>query len=432
MIHKDNREHLASAIAKSRMRLVPFVALMFAIAIIDRSNVGFVKNVLQADVGISNAAFAFGASIFFIGYACFEIPSNLILHRVGARLWLSRIMVVWGLVSAAMMFVQNEMSFYALRFMLGVAEAGFFPGVILYLTYWFPAQQRGRALSIYYFGLPLALLFGSPISGMLLDMGHVFGLKNWQWMFLVEGFAAVVIGVIAFFYLVDRPHKAKWLTEAEKEVLESKLAHENQQKLLSGPKTLLSAFTDMRVLRLALIYSIIQLNVYGIIFYLPTHIASLLDSNVGTAVGLLTAIPWLCAVIVMYFAIRYADRTNCHQQFAIGMLIMMVLGITTLIFSTNLILALIASCFAVSGFVAVQPLFWTLPTRYLGGIPSAGGIALINALGNLGGFLAPNLKTAVEILLESQRAGLLALAIAGVIGVLLLSGHIVGKNNPSA
>jgi MFS family permease len=213
---------LESAVRKARLRLVPFLALMFALSMLDRSNVGFVKQALQMDSNIGDAAFALGAGIFFIGYAVFEIPSNLMLHRVGARVWLSRIMVTWGLASAAMMFAHNETSFYVLRFILGVAEAGFSPGVILYSTYWFPARERGKALGIYYFGLPVALVLGSPLSGYLMEvMGGHLGLHNWQWMFLIEGLAASVVGIIAFFYLVSKPRQAKWLTSAEKNALEN-------------------------------------------------------------------------------------------------------------------------------------------------------------------------------------------------------------------
>src|ERR1700712_4233702 len=192
---------LASAVRKARLRLTPFLALMFALSMLDRSNVGFVKQALQVDSNIGNAAFALGAGIFFIGYAVFEIPSNMMLHRVGAKVWLSRIMVTWGLASAAMMFAHNETAFYVLRFILGVAEAGFSPGVILYSTYWFPARERGKALGIYYFGVPVALVLGSPLSGYLMEvMGGFLGLRNWQWMFLIEGFAASIVGVIAFFF----------------------------------------------------------------------------------------------------------------------------------------------------------------------------------------------------------------------------------------
>lgn len=412
---------LASAVRKARLRLTPFLALMFALSMLDRSNVGFVKQALQVDSNIGNAAFALGAGIFFIGYAVFEIPSNLMLHRVGAKVWLSRIMVTWGLASAAMMFAHDETSFYVLRFILGVAEAGFSPGVILYSTYWFPARERGKALGVYYFGLPVALVLGSPLSGFLLEvMGGQLGLRNWQWMFIIEGLAASIAGIIAFFYLVSKPRDAKWLTSGEKRALEAAIAAEDREKIAHGPATALRALRNWQVLRFVAIYFAIQVSVYGVIFYLPTRISELTGTAIGSTVGLLTAIPWLCALIALRFIAGMADAKGKHRQFAIAMLAMAAAGIALSTLGQHLAPVLIAFCIATVGFVVVQPLFWTLPTAYLSGTAAASGIALIGALGNLGGFIAPTLKTAVEALFHSQQAGMLALASAGVVGVLLL------------
>ncbi|WP_429259584.1 MFS transporter [Paraburkholderia sp. GAS334] len=414
-------ESLASAVRKSRLRLAPFLALMFAISMLDRSNVGFVKQALQVDSNIGSAAFALGAGIFFVGYALFEIPSNLILHRVGAKIWMSRIMVTWGLASAAMMFAHNETSFYLLRFILGVAEAGFSPGVILYTTYWFPARERGKALGIYYFGLPVALVLGSPLSGFLMEaMGGLLGLRNWQWMFVIEGLAASVIGVIAFFYLVSKPRDAKWLTPDEKAALESAIAEEDGHKVAHGPSTALKALRNWNVLRFVAIYFAIQVSVYGVIFYLPTRISELTGAAIGAKVGLLAAIPWFCALVALRFITGYADAKGKHRQLAIAMLAIAAAGIALSTLGHHLAPALVAFSIATVGFVVVQPLFWTLPTAYLSGPAAASGIALIGSLGNLGGFIAPTLKTAVETSFHSQRAGMFALALAGVAGVLLL------------
>ncbi len=205
---------LASAVAKARARLVPFLILMYTLAFLDRANIGFAKQAFQADTGVSDAAFAFGAGLFFVGYALLEIPSNLIMHRVGARWWMCRIMVTWGLVAAATMFAHGELSFYLLRFLLGVTEAGFFPGVILFVTYWFPRRERGRILGLFYFGYPLSLMFGSPLSGLLLTFDGAGGLHGWQWMYLIEGLAASSVGILAYFVLTDRPEQAQWLTTA--------------------------------------------------------------------------------------------------------------------------------------------------------------------------------------------------------------------------
>jgi len=416
-------EHAAaieSAIAKCRWKLLPFLALMFALAMIDRSNVGFAKAALQTDVGLSNAAFALGAGIFFIGYAIFEVPSNLMLHRVGARLWLSRIMVTWGLVSAAMMFTRDETTFYVLRFLLGVAEAGFSPGVILYLTYWFPARRRGQAIGIYYFGLPMALMLGSPLSGWLLEMHDMFNLTNWQWMFLVEGLAAVVVGIIALFYLKSKPQDAPWLTREEKVALSQELEAEDKLKLAHGPTNLLGLMRNKRVLKFILIYFSVQVSVYGVIFYLPTRIAELLGTKVGLEVGMFISLPWLCAAIAMYFVTRYADRRGAHLKMAMCMLGMAALGIAASALLNSFAPVLLAFCFAAAGFVTVQPLFWTLPTGYLGGVAAAGGIALIGSMGNIGGFVAPMLKANMEVWFTDPRAGMLSLSAAGLVGVYLL------------
>lgn len=414
---------LSSAVRKARLRLAPFLALMFALAILDRSNVGFVKQALQFDAGIGNAAYAVGAGIFFIGYAVFEIPSNLMLHRVGAKLWLSRIMVTWGLASAAMMFVRDETSFYVLRFILGVSEAGFSPGVILYATYWFPSRDRSKALGIYYFGLPLALVLGAPLSGWILEATVGMGmLRNWQWMFVIEGIAASVVGIVAYFYLVSRPRDAKWLSEEERAALENAIAAEDSRKTAHGPVTALDALKDRKVLRFVLVYFVVQISVYGVIFYLPTRIAELTGTSVGLQVGLLTAIPWFCALVALRFITGHADATGRHRGLAMCMLAMAAAGISLSTLGTGIVPVLAAFCLATIGFVVVQPLFWALPTAYLAGPAAASGIALIGSLGNLGGFVAPTLKTAAESFFHSQRAGMLVLACAGVIGVLLLHG----------
>ncbi len=260
---------LARAVTKSRARLLPFLVLMYILAFIDRANVGFAKAALLTDTGLGDAAFAFGASIFFIGYACFEVPSNLMLHRLGARVWLARIMVTWGVVSAAMMLAHDATTFYALRFLLGVAEAGFFPGIILYLTYWFPARSRGQALGLFYFGLPLALVLGSPLSGWLLEFHGVFGLRNWQWLFLVEGLMASAVGIVAYFYLVDRPAQARWLQADEKQALHAALEAEDERKREASPHGFVEALRNPRVLQFCLAYFTIQMSVYGVVFYLP-------------------------------------------------------------------------------------------------------------------------------------------------------------------
>ncbi|MFF7063783.1 MFS transporter [Pseudomonas sp. NPDC008258] len=427
----DHASTLASAISTSRARLLPFLILMYVLAFIDRANVGYARAFLQADTGLGDAAFAFGASIFFIGYACFEVPSNLMLHRLGARVWLCRIMVTWGLVSAAMMFADTASTFYVLRFLLGIAEAGFFPGIILYLTYWFPARSRAQALGLFYFGLPLALVLGGPLSGWLLEFHGVFGLRNWQWLFVIEGLLASLVGIAAYFYLVDRPGDARWLSDAQKQALEGQLAEEDAHKQAQGPHGFLGALRNGQVMKFCLVYFTVQMSVYGVVFYLPTRIASFLDGQVGLSVGLYTAIPWACALVVTRLVTRYADRSGLHRQLAVAMLAMAAAGIAASALAGSLPLVVLAFCFAAAGFVAVQPLFWTLPTGYLSGAAAASGIALINSLGNLGGFVAPNLKTLTETLFADPRAGMFALAVVGVLGAWLLSRLNASRPTPA-
>jgi len=415
-------QNLSSIAAKVTRRLLPFLLLMYVLAFLDRANVGFAKKAFQLDTGISDAAFAFGASIFFIGYALLEVPSNLIMHRVGARIWMCRIMLTWGIISAAMAFAHTEQVFYILRFLLGAAEAGFFPGVILYLTYWFTAEQRGKATGLFYFGAPLAFILGSPLSGLLLEMDGFAGFTGWQWMFLVEGVLASIVGVWAYFYLDNRPIDAKWLSKDEKATLQAAIDGEESHKHNHGPKNILGALRNTKVLYLCLIYFLIQMSVYGVVFYLPTQVATLLGVKVGLKVGLVTAIPWICALIAAYTIPRFSDRTGERRITAAVTLAMGGLGIAASVSTGSPLLALIALSFAAAGFIAVQPLFWTFPTSYLAGAAAAGGIALINSLGNVGGFVAPNVKTWAEKFFESGSAGLYILAITTLLGSVLILG----------
>lgn len=413
---------LDSTVTKVTRRLLPFLLLMYVLAFLDRANIGFAKKAFQLDTGLSDAAYAFGAGVFFISYAVFEIPSNLIMHRVGARIWMCRIMVTWGLISAAMMFAHDETTFYVLRFLLGAAEAGFFPGVILYLTYWIPAYSRAKVMGLFYFGAPIAFIVGGPLSGLLLELEGVGGLTGWQWMFLVEGLLASVVGVWAYWYLDNRPNDAAWLTAEEKSVLGTAIDAEEEVKHAHGPKGLMAAFGNSRLLYLCAIYFLIQMSVYGVVFYLPTQVAGLLGTNVGFTVGLVTAVPWLCAVAAAYLIPRFSDRTGERRITAAVTLTVAGLGIAASTSVGSPFLALVALCFAAAGFIAVQPLFWTFPTSYLAGAAAAGGIALVNSLGALGGFVAPNVKTWAEGAFASASAGLYLLALTTFLGAVLILG----------
>ena len=409
-----------SLLRKVSWRLLPFLLLMYIMAFLDRANVGFAKQAFQADTGISDAAFAFGAGVFFAGYALLEVPSNLIMHKIGARLWMCRIMVTWGLVSAAMVFAHTETTFYLLRFLLGVAEAGFFPGVILYLTYWFPSATRGKAMGFFYFGAPLAFIFGSPLSGLLLELDGFMGSHGWQWLFAVEGLMATVVGIWAYFYLDNRPADAKWLTSQERDQLQAVLDAEDSQKQVHGG--LLKVLAQPAVLYLCLIYLLIQASVYGVVFYLPTQVAGLLGSKVGLMVGLVSAVPWLCALLAAWKIPALADRTGQRRAVAALTLLVSGLGIAASVTFTSPLLGILALCFAASGFIAVQPVFWTFPGSFLAGSAAAGAIALINSFGALGGFIAPILKNWVEVTFHSPAAGLYLLAFTTLIAAALVMG----------
>lgn len=406
--------------SKVMRRLLPFLLLMYMLAFLDRANIGFAQKALQQDTGLSNAAFAFGAGVFFVGYALFEVPSNLLLHKVGAKLWMCRIMVTWGVVSAGMAFAHTAPAFYVLRFSLGVAEAGFFPGIIYFLTRWFPQSARGRALGVFYFGAPLAFIFGSPLSGVLLELNGKLGFSGWQWLFLVEGILASIVGVWAFWYLDNDPSKARWLSAAERELLSVRLSRDAQHASIHGPRSVMAALVDPRVLILSLVYFLLQMSVYGVIFYLPQQVAALMGTHVGAKVGLVTAIPWLCAVLVTWLVPRFADRSGQHRWLAVLMLGMAGAGIAVSGLASEPIVSLIALCFAASGLIAAQPLFWTFPSHYLTGAAAAGAIALINSLGGLGGFVAPMVRTAAERFYSSTSAGLVLLGFVAVLAALAI------------
>lgn len=408
------------ATAHARRRLVPFLLLMYVVSFLDRANIGFAKQALQTTVGISDAAYAIGAGLFFLTYALFEIPSNLILHRVGARIWMCRIMVSWGLISMATMFVRGPASFYVLRLLLGAAEAGFFPGVILYLGYWFPNASKGRILGLFYFGAPLAFIVGGPLSGLLLDLPAGAWLRGWQWMFLVEGLAAVAVGIWAYAYLDDKPQDAQWLTGSEKDALLQVLSREESERRQHGSAAFSAALADGRVWHCVLIYFLIQMSVYGVVFYLPAEVAAILGRSIGVEVGLVSALPWVCALAATYGISRAADHHQNHRLLAV--LTLAASGAASFLFpSSGPVTALLALCCAASGFIAVQPLFWTFPSSYLAGSAAAGGIALINALGVLGGFFAPTAKTWADIHFASHSAGLYLLAAFTLINAVIMS-----------
>lgn len=395
------------------------MTLLYVVSFLDRANISFAKQAMQVSVGISEHTYALAAGLFFISYSLCGFPSNLILHRVGAKRWLSFLMIGWGILSMANLFVTGAASFYTLRILLGVLEAGFFPGAVLYLTYWFPQRVRGEIMGLFYLGIPISLIIGGPLSGLLLELHSFAGLRGWQTMFLVEGFLAVALGVFSFSYLENKPAEARWLPEDERDALMERIAQEEQARRVAGPAHLLRMFRDLRVLRFLLIYGLLQISTYGAIFYLPSEVSMLLHRSAGLVVGLVSAIPWLCALAAVYYLPRFADRGRMHRGMAA--LILFCTASASFVFpAVGPRSALIALSIAVSGLIAVQPIFWTFPTGYLADRAAAGGIALIGA-GNLGGFLAPSLKVWADEHFGSPHAGYYVLAAVTLLNSALIA-----------
>ncbi len=339
---------LDAGLRKATLRLVPILLLMYVLAFLDRTNLGFAHDAFRRDTGLSEAAYALGASLFFAGYAVLEIPSNLILARVGARRWLARIMVTWGLVSAAMVFARSEAVFYGLRLLLGVCEAGFFPGVIWYLTRWYPSSRRAGVLGLFYFGAPLSFIAGGPLSGALLQMGGLAGLAGWQWLFLIEGALASLVGVAAWFALSDGPGSAAWLSPDERAAVTEA---SGDGPGAETPGAIAAALTRPTVWHFALVYGLIQMAVYGVVFFLPAQIAALTGRKIGLEVGLVSAVPWLVALVVTAVVPRWCDRHGHRRGVAAGLLVLAGAGMAGSVALSAPVLAVAALALAASGFL---------------------------------------------------------------------------------
>jgi len=395
------------------------MSLLYFVAFLDRVNIGFAALTMNKDLGLTPTMFSFASGVFFVSYVMFEVPSNVIMERVGARLWIARIMVTWGFVSAATAFVSGPMSLYSLRFLLGIAEAGFFPGMILYFTYWFPAVYRGRVLGMFTIALPVSYAIGGPVSTSILSI-EAAGLHGWQWMFLLEGIPAVLLGVLVLIFLPNGPASARWLTDEEREWLTSELARE--RALLGGThrETLAHAFRSPRVWFLGLIYCGMLIGTYGFTFWLPQIVRGFGELSI-VQIGLTAAIPYCVAAIVMPLLGRHSDaRRERIWHLALALLAAAAGLACSAQFAHSPMLALAALCLAAAGMYGTLPVFWTLPTAMLTGSAAAAGIALINSLGNTGGFLGPMLFGYLTELTGSYTAalwtlaGLLALTAAGV------------------
>jgi len=394
----------AQAYSKVVWRIMPLLFLCFIVAYLDRVNVGFAKLQMSTDLNFSETVYGLGAGMFFIGYFFFEVPSNLVLYRVGARKWIARIMITWGIISALMMFVTTPTSFYVMRFLLGVAEAGFTPGVLLYLTYWFPAHRRGRAITLFMAGIPISGIIGSPLSGWILQtFNGVHGWAGWQWLFLLEGAPTVLVGLLVWKFLDNSIEEAKWLDPEEKKILQDNIREDVGVKTSHSFK---KALGDIRVWILALIYFCVLMGLYGVSFWLPTLIkATGVDKPLD--IGLLSAIPYIVSIIAMNLINRSSDKhTERRWHFAIPAVLGGVGLILSAVFAQNPMYSIIALTVGCAGIMTITPLFWTFPTAFLGGTAAAGGIALINSLGNLSGFVSSYLIGFLRDLTHSTNIGM--------------------------
>lgn len=399
---------------KITWRIVPFIMILYLIAYIDRVNIGFAAITMKEDLGFTASILGFGAGIFFLGYFLFEVPSNIILHKVGARIWIARVMVTWGIIAGGMAFVESSTSFYVMRFLLGVAEAGFFPGIILYLSYWFPARNRAGVIALFMAAAPIATAIGSPISAALLEMHGIMGLAGWQWMFLIEAVPAVILGVVVFFYMTDRPEKATWLKPDEREWLVKTMQAEDANKGGEQHHSILRGLANPRVLALALIYFGTSAGLYTLGIWAPQIIKELGVSSM--TVGLLNAIPPIISVVAMILWSRHSDKTNERTWHVALACLTAAVGLA-IAASTGSMFGLIAALTIVNvGISCSKPPLWSMPTMFLSGAAAATGIATINSIGNLGGFAGPAMIGWVKDQTGSFAGGLYFVA-----GLLILS-----------
>ena len=402
------------ALRRITLRIVPFVMLLYFIAFIDRVNIGFAALTMNKDLGFSPTVFGFGAGIFFLGYFLFEVPSNLVLDKVGARIWIARVMITWGLISGAMAFVQGPNSFYTLRFLLGAAEAGFFPGIILYLSYWFPARQRAAVTAIFMAAAPLSTVLGSPVSGALLEMHGVLGLSGWQWMFIVEAVPAIILGVVVLFYMTDRPEKAKWLSDDERNWLVTTMNAEAAKKAGTASHSVWRGLADLRVIALSLVYFGTSAGLYTLGIWAPQIIKEFGLSSLH--VGFLNALPGIVAVVAMVLWARHSDRTGERTWHVVGACVLASLGLALAGIAGTVLAVLLTLTLVNVGISAAKPPLWSMPTMFLSGSAAAAGIATINSIGNLGGFVGPAMIGWIKDLTGSFQGGLFFVA-----GLLVLS-----------
>jgi nitrate/nitrite transporter NarK len=415
-------ELVRSGVRRAGKRLVPLLMLMYFVNYLDRVNIGFAgPNGMNEELGLSATLFGIAAGVFFIGYLLLEVPSNLMLHRFGARRWIARILVTWGIVATAMAFAPNATVLIVLRFLLGVAEAGFFPGIILYLTYWFPASQRARMTALFMTAIPISTALGSVVSTLIIQNWHgLFGLSGWRVMFLVEGIPSILLAFVVWFALTDRPSEATWMPRAEQKALESRLAAEASEVAEAGPSSVWGALKSPRVLALSWVYFGIVYGLYALGFFLPTIVKGF-SAQYGTTFstvqqGVITAIPYAFGLVAM---VVWTNRAGSPTVRVAVPALIGGLAIPAALYLSNPWLAILAVTICACGVLAALPCFWALPTAYLTGAAAAAGIGLINSLGNLSGFVAPYVTGALSDATGNNRLGL------WVVGVCIVSAAFV-------
>jgi ACS family tartrate transporter-like MFS transporter len=416
---------VGTAVRRAMWRLLPFLGLCYLLNYVDRVNVGFAALRMNPDLGLSAAAYGLGAGLFFVGYFFFEVPSNVILHRVGARLWIARIMVTWGIVASATAFVTNEIGFYAVRFLLGVAEAGFFPGIILYLTYWFPRAQRAKVVALFFLAVPLSTVLGAPISTLLIQNGDgVLGFEQgWRFMFFAEGVPAVLVGFLVLVFLPDRPTRARWLSADQAQALESTIAAEDAAEV-PGHTGMREGLRDARVVALSVVYFGVVFGLYVLAFFLP-QVVSDLQEQFGVEfslvqIGLITAVPYAVASVVMVLNARHSDATGERRLHVAVPAFVGAAGVAVALFLDSPYLVIAAMCVCAAGVFAAIPVIWQIPPTFLTGVGAAAGIAVINSFGNLSGFVGPYLTGWLEGVTGDFKAGMFVVA-----GFMVLAGVVV-------
>ncbi|HEY1720273.1 MAG TPA: MFS transporter [Magnetospirillaceae bacterium] len=403
---------------KITRRIVPFLMFCYFIAYLDRVNVGFAGATMSKDLNFTAEVFGGAAGIFFIAYFFFEVPSNLALNKFGARLWIARIMFTWGLVSGAQAFVTGGLSFNIVRVLLGVAEAGFFPGIIFFLTLWFPSAYRARIVGIFMVAIPVSTVIGSPISGFILDLEGTAGLHGWQWMYIIEAVPALIMAFVVYFYLTNRPSDAKWLEADEREWIQKRLDSERANRESIVRLSLFQSILIPRVLLLGCVYMALNIPQYGLSFFLPQIVKAFGVTNVEA--GFITAVPYVVGAIGMILWGRHSDKSGDRVWHVVISFAAMVVGLGLAAAISDPTTKMVVLCIAAWGFFSILPVFWTLPTAFLSGIGAAAGIASVNSVGNLGGYFGPKVFGYLKTSTGGDTASLIFLACSAVVGIVLV------------